>query len=319
MQRGRHWDPAQRNEANFDDRTGMDERGTAGAMRYLSTRRGINVRRHITAAILTLSLAPAISAQRADTSGVSKTFLNRRDLAYTGIALAASGVLSHWDPQIARRSQRSRTSDATGASTDGLSRFSTKVSKVNETTLTLAGIVTYGAGRIFHAPTLTDIALHATESVVLASVASQLIRGPLGRTRPYVSRDSDQYKFKPFRGFFGDSSFDYRSFPSIHTSSSMAVATVLSMELNRRNPDATPYVAPVLFAAGMLPGLARIRLDQHWSSDVLFGAFMGVLSGYKVVNYSHGHPDNKFDKLFLSASVTPDTHGGMMVGLNQAF
>ena len=99
----------------------------------------------------------------------------------------------------------------------------------------------------------------------------------------------------------------------------MAVATVLSMELHRRNPDATPYVAPILFAAGMLPGLARIRLDQHWSSDVLAGAFMGVLSGYKVVNYSHGHPDNKFDKLFLSATVAPSANGGMQVGLNQAF
>ncbi len=278
------------------------------------------MRRYVTTAIFALSLAPAVSAQRVDTSGVSRTFLNRRDLAYTGIALAATGVLSHWDPQIARWSQRSRTSDpVTGQSTDALSRYSTKISKVNETTLTVAGILTYGAGRLFHAPTVTEVALHATESVVLSSVASQLIRGPLGRTRPYVSRDSDQYKFKPFRGFYGDSTFDYRSFPSIHTSSSMAVATVLTMEINRRNPDATPYVAPILFAAGMLPGLARIKLDQHWSSDVLAGAFMGVLSGYKVVNYSHGHPDNKFDKLFLSATVEPAANGGMLVGLNQAF
>lgn len=270
--------------------------------------------------LLVLSLASAAPAQRVDTSGVSKTFLNRRDLAYSAVALAATGVLSHWDPQIARWSQRSRTSDpTTGKSTDALSRFSTKVSKVNETTLTAAGILTYGVGRLFHAPTVTEIALHATESVVLASVASQLIRGPLGRTRPYVTRDSNQYKFKPFRGFYGDSSFDYRSFPSIHTSSSMAVATVLSMEIHRRHPDATPFAAPLLFAAGMLPGLARIRLDQHWSSDVAAGAFMGVLSGYKVVNYSHGHPDNRFDKLFLSASVAPDPRGGLALMFNEAF
>ena len=277
------------------------------------------MRRFLTIAVLTLAAAPLASAQRMDTSGVSKTFLNRRDLAYTGIALVATGVLSHWDPQIARWSQKSRTSDpVTGASTDGLSRFSTKVSKVNETTLTAAGIVTYGIARLSHAPMVTDVALHATESVVLASIASQLIRGPLGRTRPYVSHDSDQYKFKPFRGFYGDSTFDYRSFPSIHTSSSMAVATVLTMEINRRNPGATPYIAPLLFAAGALPGLARVRLDQHWSSDIAAGAFMGILSGYKVVNYSHGHPDNRFDKLFLSASVTP-VNGGLGLAFNQPF
>ena len=280
----------------------------------------IPVRRCLTFAVLTLAAAPLASAQRVDTSGVSKTFLNRRDLAYTGIALVATGVLSHWDPQIARWSQKSRTSDpVTGKSTDGLSRFSTKVSKVNETTLTAAGILTYGIARLSHAPTVTDVALHATESVVLASIASQLIRGPLGRTRPYVSHDSDQYKFKPLRGFYGDSSFDYRSFPSIHTSSSMAVATVLTMEINRRNPDATPYVAPLLFAAGALPGLARIRLDQHWSSDIAFGAFVGILSGYKVVNYSHGHPGNRFDRLFLSASVTPTANGDVGLAFNQPF
>ena len=279
--------------------------------------------RQCSATLLVLSLmllTHTADAQRVDTSGVSKTFLNRRDLGMTAVALAATGALSAFDPQIARASQRSRTKDpVTGKDLDALSRYSTKVSKVNETTLTAAGIITYGAGRLFHLPVVTDVALHATESVVLASLASQLIRGPLGRTRPYVSRDSNQYKFKPLRGFFGDSSFDYRAFPSIHTSSSMAVATVLTMEIHRRNPDVTPFVAPLLFAAGILPGLARIRLDQHWSSDVAAGAFMGVLSGYKVVSYSHAHPHNWFDRTFLTASVIPEADGRMLVMLSPSF
>ena len=271
-------------------------------------------------ALLTLLFSDAAHAQRADTSGVSKTFLTRRDLVYAGVALAGAGIVSAFDPAIARASQRGRRYDpVTRAQVDGLSRWSTKVSKVNETTLTLGGIVVYGAARLFNAPTVTDVALHATESVVLASLASQLIRGPLGRTRPYVTHDSDQYKFKPFRGFFGDTTFDYRSFPSIHTSSSMAVATVLTMELHRRHTEATPYVAPLLFAAGALPGLARIRLDQHWASDVVFGALMGVLSGYKVVNYSHGHPDNWFDRTLGSASLAPDSQGRVLVMLSPTF
>ena len=99
----------------------------------------------------------------------------------------------------------------------------------------------------------------------------------------------------------------------------MAVATVLTMELHRRHPEATPYVAPLLFAAGALPGLARIRLDQHWASDVVFGALMGVLSGYKVVNYSHGHPDNWFDRTLGSASLAPDSQGRVLVMLSPTF
>lgn len=276
--------------------------------------------RHFVSLLLSLAIiGQTAGAQGADTSSGSKTFFNRRDLVIGGVGLAATGVLSAFDTKIAQRSQRGRTFNVDGSERDGLSKFSRNVSKVNETTLTAAGIVAYGAGRLFHSNTVADIALHSTESVVLASLASQIIRGPLGRTRPYVTHDSDQYKFKAFRGFFGDSSFDYRAFPSIHTSSSMAIATVLSMELHRRRPDATPYVAPILFAAGMLPGLARIRLDQHWTSDVASGAIMGVWAGYKVVSYSHAHPNNRFDKLFLSATVVPDTHGRVAIGFNPTF
>ena len=278
------------------------------------------VRQYVSVTLFLALLAHPALAQRADTSGASKTFLNRRDFVLAGAALAATGVLSRFDPDIALASQRSRRNDpVTGKQLDGLSRFSTRVSKVNETTLTAAGIIAYGAGRLFRSTLVTDVALHATESVVLASVASQLIRGPLGRTRPYVTNDSDQYNFKPFRGFFGKSSFDNRAFPSIHTSSSMAIATVLAMESHRRKPGATPFVAPVLFAAGLLPGLARIRLDQHWSSDIAAGAFMGVLAGYKVVSYSHAHPNNRFDRIFLTATVAPDPHGGMLVMLSPTF
>ena len=111
-----------------------------------------------------------------------------------------------------------------------------------------------------------------------------------------------------------DSSKKYRAFPSIHTSSGMAVATVLTMEMQRRHVAATPYVAPVLFAAGILPGISRIQLDQHWASDVLAGAFMGVFAGYKVVSYSHDHPNNRFDRVLLKASVMPDPLGGWRIG-----
>ncbi len=276
--------------------------------------------RHCFSLLLSLALiGQTAGAQSADTSSGSKTFFNRRDLAIGGAGLVVTGALSAFDTRIARRSQRGRTFNLDGSDRDGLSKFSRNVSKVNETTLTATGILVYGAGRLFNSKTVTDVALHATESVVLASLASQIIRGPLGRTRPYVSHDSDQYKFKPFRGFYGDSSFDYRAFPSIHTSSSMAVATVLTMELHRRHSEATPFVAPILFAAGILPGLARIRLDQHWASDVASGAIMGVWAGYKVVSYSHAHPNNRFDKLLLGASIMPDPRGGLAIGFNPTF
>jgi membrane-associated phospholipid phosphatase len=258
-------------------------------------------------------LGQQAEAQRVDTTGVNKTFLVREDLIPVGIAIGATALLSHYDPDIAKSSQSSRFQSSS------MHKLALNISKVNETSLTIAGIATYGVARLAHSPLITDVALHSTEAVVLSSLASQLIRGPLGRTRPYVSHDTDQYKFKPGRGFYGDSTFDYRAFPSIHTSSSMAVATVISMEVQRRSPGATPYVAPILFAAGILPGLARIQLDQHWATDVFAGAFMGVFAGYKVVSYSHAHPHNWFDRVLNTASVAPQSNGQVLVMLSPTF
>src|SRR5215210_7073439 len=259
-------------------------------------------------AIVALLVAQSAAAQSADTtSRGDKTFLTRRDLAISGIALGATALLSVWDRDIAVASRESRYQDSS------VRNFANRASKVNETTLTIGGIVFYGIGRLTKSRTMADVALHATESVVLASLASQLIRGPLGRTRPWVTADTNQYDFQPFHGF---RQFKNRAFPSIHTSSSMAVATVLTMETQRLHPRATPYVAPVLFAAGLLPGLARIQLDQHWASDIFAGAFMGVFAGYKVTKYSHDHPKNWFDRKLLQVNVSQAPNGQVMVGFS---
>lgn len=260
---------------------------------------------------LLLLAAPRATAQAADTSSRDKTFLVRRDLGIAGAALGATVLLSRWDTDIARASQQSRFQDSS------LHNLAERISKVNETTLTAAGVLAYGIGRLTKQRTLTDVALHATESVVLASLTSQVIRGPLGRSRPYVTHDSDAYDFTAGAGFRRkEEGFRHRAFPSIHTSSSMAVATVLVMEMKRRDVGGTNYVAPALFAAGLLPGLARIQLDQHWASDVFAGAFMGVFAGYKVMNYSHTHPDNAFDRVLLKATVMPDPAGGFRLGFS---
>ena len=258
-------------------------------------------------AFLALMLPVAAIAQQADTAHHDKTFLTRRDLLVLGAGAGATGVLSIFDDDIAQASQQSRYQGT------GLHSFALNVSKAQETTLTVASILTYGIGRLTKQNTIADVGLHSAESVILASLTSQLIRGPLGRTRPHEAGDTNQYDFHFGKGF---TSFDNRAFPSIHTSSGMAVATVLTMEMQRRHVAATPYVAPLLFAAGILPGLSRIQLDQHWASDVLAGAIMGVFSGYKVVTYSHDHPNNWFDRKLLKMSVAPDPLGGWRVGMN---
>ena len=256
-------------------------------------------------ALLTLVLPATALAQTADTVTHDKTFLTRRDFVVLGVGAAATGLLSIWDDDIAKWSQQQQFQDSS------THRWALRVSKVQETTLTVASLLTYGIGRLTKQNTIADVGLHATESVVMASLASQVIRGPLGRTRPHEAGDTNQYDFHFGKGF---THFENRAFPSIHTSSGMAVATVLTMEMSRRHVKATPYIAPLLFAAGILPGLSRINLDQHWASDILGGAVMGVFSGYKVVSYSHDHPNNWFDRKLLKVTVAPDAGSGWKVG-----
>jgi hypothetical protein len=54
--------------------------------------------------------------------------------------------------------------------------------------------------------------------------------------------------------------------------------------------------------------------NKHWGSDVLLGAAIGTFSGRKVVQYAHGHPGNRLDRIMLRTTVAPDGHGGVTVG-----
>jgi hypothetical protein len=239
-----------------------------------------------------LALAAATPALAQDS--VSKTLFTRRDAEVGAAALVTAAAISAFDPKIA-----SFFSDTSLSHVRIGDRLDDVFTHVNETTLTLAGIAAYGVGRLSRSPAITDIAFHTTEAVVTASLASQVIRGPLGRSRPRLTDMKDQYDFHWFKGF---GQFNYRAFPSIHSSSGFAAATALVQETRMRRPGAVKFVAPVLYGLALTPGLSRMYLGQHWASDIFAGAVMGVFAGAKAVNYSHGHPGNRFQDFFVPSN-----------------
>jgi membrane-associated phospholipid phosphatase len=240
----------------------------------------------------------------AQSDSVGKTLFTRRDAGVAVAALAATAIISQFDPKIA-----AFFDDTSLAHVRVGERFDHVFTHVNETTLTAAGILAYGVGRLVKSPAVTDIAFHTTEAVVTASLASQIIRGPLGRSRPHLTDNKDQYDFHWFQGF---GQFDYRAFPSIHSSSGFAAATALVQETRRRRPAATKIVAPILYGLALTPGLSRMYLNQHWASDIFAGAVMGTVAGLKSVNYSHDHPGNRFQDFFVprnGLSIDPAKDG----------
>jgi hypothetical protein len=248
--------------------------------------------------LLTLSLATPALAQPSDTAAVSgEPLFTRRDAVWGAAFLGASILLF----QVDERVDEWVRGDGIQAN-NLLERASKTANLATDDRVMLAGGILYLTGRLTKQRHLADIAFHATEAVFVSSTLLTLVRGAVGRTRPYVTPD-DPTNFDAFQGF---KQFEYRSFPSIHASANFAVAAVVSSEMKRRWPDRMEWVPPVLYTVAALPTASRLYLRRHWMSDLVLGAFVGIMTGRKIERYHHTHPGNKIDKFFLGVQTAPD-------------
>jgi membrane-associated phospholipid phosphatase len=258
----------------------------------------------------TIALSPRVVAQATEQG--SAVVITGRDLWLVAGATAGTALVSRFDVAGAR------TFGDSGfhARHPALTTTAKRASLVTETVLMLTGGTVYGIARRRHDDATADVALHTTESVLAAALFIQVVRGTLGRARPYVidergqKKGLDPYDFEPLRGF---TSFDYRSFPSMHAMASFAVASALSQEMRVRGTPDRRVISPLLYTAAAAPALARLYLDEHWTSDIVMGVFLGVFAGQKVVAYSHDHPDNRVDRALLrprmGIGLTRDARG----------
>jgi membrane-associated phospholipid phosphatase len=247
-------------------------------------------------AALTVGAAIPAHAQVDSAGRGNRSPLVTRREAVVGLAgTAASIALMRWDPDIAHWMQKPEQQSSGAWSWAGGARH------VNERSLFVAEMVLWGTGRLTHNESLADVSWHAAEAVGITTVGTQIVRIAVGRSRPFVTGDDDQFDFKPFKG---RDSQAYRSIPSLHAAASFATAAVLTGETHRRRPGLVKVVAPVSFAAATLPGLGRMYADKHWASDVALGAVWGTMIGIATVRWHHEH-DDRMDRWMLGASVAP--------------
>jgi membrane-associated phospholipid phosphatase len=167
----------------------------------------------------------------------------------------------------------------------------------------------YAVGRIGHFQRVADLGWHGTEAVLVADVVTYALKGINGRSRPFVSNDTNPHDYKFLKGF-GDG--NRQSFPSGHATSAFAAAAAVTAETGSWWPKSTWVVGPLMYGGATMVGLSRMYHNKHWASDVVLGAAIGTFSGQKIVQYSHAHP-NKIDKALLHFSVVPDGAGGLAV------
>lgn len=157
----------------------------------------------------------------------------------------ASGVHDH--PSGSRRSVA-----------DNLARFGT-ITVIGPTVGVLAV-----AGIVGKQKSLTDLALNTTKSIVVATLSVEAVKLVAGRSRPYQDADLGADDFAPFSG--------KASFPSGHATAAFAFATTLGDAIHK------PWARVSLYALATGTAWARVAQEAHWTSDVVAGAALGVVS-----------------------------------------
>ncbi|MBI4778053.1 phosphatase PAP2 family protein [Candidatus Desantisbacteria bacterium] len=112
-------------------------------------------------------------------------------------------------------------------------------------------------------------ALLGLESFVISNIFTQTIKFAGHRHSPNTGDPCNRWA-----GF----STSNLSFPSNHTSSAFAIATVIASEYKDK-----PLIPLASYGIAALTGLSRMNDNCHWASDVFFGASIGYFAGKTIV------------------------------------
>ena len=194
-------------------------------------------------------------------------------------------------------------------------RAATFVETVTDPGAALIGASLYAYGLVRKNVRAADLGLHGTEALILGAQMGNLLKGIIGRARPYVDV-ANPHDYRTFRGFRGGS--DYRSFPSGHAISAFAAASAVTSEMKRWYPSAFWIVGPIMYGGAAAVGWSRMYDNKHWASDVITGAAIGTFAGLKVVHWHHTHPGNTVDRIFLGPTVRTTAEGDPLLLLNFA-
>lgn len=277
-------------------------------MRTLWPRRALT-RAPATLAVVALLIPARTTAQRPDTVRTASTAptLTRRDVLVAGLFVAATAALMPADLAVAQELQEPDFQHS-----QVLKNGATAFRFMGSSGALLAGGALYGIGRIGHFQRAADLGLHEMEAIALGGAMTLLVKGAVGRARPYAVHDSDAHNLQFLRGFRSGAA--YASFPSGHTTTGFAAAAAATAELTQWWPRARWAIAPMLYGSATLVGLSRLYNNDHWASDVALAAGIGTLSGLTVVRYYHARPHNRLDRWLLRTTVTRAPTGGYAIG-----
>lgn len=119
------------------------------------------------------------------------------------------------------------------------------------------------------------------EALILADGSTLILKEATGRGRPVATTNKGD--FKPFQF-----KTDYDSFPSMHTASSFAMASIMAATSENMATKLLYY------GAATFVGFSRMYQNKHWASDVVTAAALGELCGRVVMKTHVGQKNMSF-------------------------
>jgi len=203
------------------------------------------------------------------------------DWLYFGGALAAIGAAHQFDDRVRSHFAVGERAVLNGSDTNDL-RDAVPTALLVLGTWSFAQITDNSAGRVE--------AYTMLESATFSSITALTIRYAAGRERPDQTVRVDDWRAGG------------NSFPSLHSTAAFAVGTVFA----ESGGDDYRWIRRIL-GYGVAVGTAyiRVRDNDHWLSDAVAGAAIGVATARFTLN----RRENRARQWDLS--VTPTTHGGL--------
>ena len=210
------------------------------------------------------------------------------DWATASIVLGVTGGLFLLDDKI-----QNEVADNRNSTKDNLADFFEPFGNAVYSLPALAGFYLYG--RLGGNSKIQRTALLATESFLVTSLFTTVLKIGIGRPRP----DKLNASSSSFEGPFSSNV----SFPSGHTSTVFAIATVVANEY-----EEVPLAVPLSYGIATMTGLSRMNENQHWASDVFFGAALGYFTS-KAILRLHSNKEGQHFTIYPQA----DNKGGGFV------
>ena len=187
---------------------------------------------------------------------------DKADWTTASIVAGVTGVFFVLDDDINEEVKNTRSSN-----TDSIADVFEPFGDSAFTLPSMLGFYIYG--NFWENEKVERTALLAVESFLVTSLFTGVLKVVMGRTRPFEGVSADEFK-----GPSGSNN----AFPSGHTSSVFAIATVVANEYEH-----IPLIAPLSYGIATMTGYSRLNDNKHWASDVVFGAALGYFTSKTIL------------------------------------